>query len=82
MGHQNLTNHILSIEQDYLTPLTGVIKDFIAVAVYIVVIAVSTSPMICALLVVLSLAATFSPGIYKKRLQETGKCRAVDRNSE
>lgn len=56
-----------------MTPLTGVIKDFIAVAVYIVVIAVSTSPLICALLVVLSLAATFSPRIYKKRLQEAGK---------
>lgn len=66
-----LTKNISTLEQDYLTPICALIKDFLAILIYIVIIAYTTSPIICMALLVFSIFAALSPGIYKKRLKKT-----------
>lgn len=68
-----LTNNITSIEQDYLQPICALIKSVFSVCIYAVVISISTSPIICAFLIVSSVCAAFTPKIYKKQLRKAGK---------
>lgn len=68
-----LTNNITSIEQDYLQPICALIKSSFSVLVYIIIISIYTSPIICIALLFLSLLAAFSPKIYKKKLRIAGK---------
>ena len=68
-----ITNNITQLEQDYLTPMVALIKSLFSVLVYAVIIAYATSPLICAVLLALSVLAAFSPKIYKKRLSAAGK---------
>ncbi|MDD2476410.1 MAG: ABC transporter ATP-binding protein [Dysgonamonadaceae bacterium] len=68
-----MTNNITSIEQDYLQPVCALIKSIFSVCVYVVVISINTSPIICAFLILLSIVAAFTPQIYKKQLKRAGK---------
>jgi ABC-type bacteriocin/lantibiotic exporter with double-glycine peptidase domain len=68
-----LTKNISTLEQDYLTPICALIKDSLAILIYIVIIAYTTSPLICAVLFVFSIFAVLSPGIYKNRLKRAYK---------
>jgi ABC-type bacteriocin/lantibiotic exporter with double-glycine peptidase domain len=65
-----LTKNISTLEQDYLTPVCALIKDFLAILIYVVIIAYTTSPVICAALLVFSVFAALSPSIYKNRLKK------------
>jgi ABC-type bacteriocin/lantibiotic exporter with double-glycine peptidase domain len=66
-----LTKNISTLEQDYLTPICALIKDFLAILIYMVIIAYTTSPVICSALFLCSMFAALSPGIYKNRLKKT-----------
>ncbi|MDR0635522.1 MAG: ABC transporter ATP-binding protein/permease [Treponema sp.] len=68
-----LTKNITTLEADYLTPICALIKDFLAILIYVVIIAYTTSPVICAALFVCSIFAALSPGIYKNRLKKAYK---------
>ena len=68
-----LTNNITSIEQDYLQPICALIKSALSVGVYVIVISVNTSPIICLFLIALSILATFIPKLYSTQLKKAGK---------
>lgn len=68
-----LTNNITSIEQDHLQPICALIKSLVSIIVYAVIISMSTSPIICISLFVLSIISAFTPQIYKKNLKKAGK---------
>jgi ABC-type multidrug transport system fused ATPase/permease subunit len=68
-----LTKNIATLEQDYLTPLCALIKDFLAILIYSIIIAYTTSPFICAALFVFSIFAALSPIVYEKCLKKTYK---------
>lgn len=68
-----LTNDISRVEQDYLQPICALVKSSVSVVVYAVVVSIYTSPLICTVLFALSILASFTPKIYKKRLRTAGK---------
>lgn len=68
-----LTNNITSIEQDYLQPISALIKSAVSVVVYAIIVSIYTSPIICVALIVLSVLASLSPRLYQKKLRQAGK---------